>query len=144
MLSPDIPASLRPAETMQICPLANLSDATVSFERHDDGETEVHVSSVATAQVTPRSTLLARLGGASRLEVLDEVVEVAHHASGDQRISDPIPEARRKAVSEVLFKHVAINCIECPRAEHCRVRAPIAQLARELAAGMTSPSQRPD
>lgn len=123
-----LPNSLYPPCTEPVCPLAELSHATLSYSREYNRDTPVEkLSSTATAVLVPRRSLLARLQGAGRLHAIDEVVELQAEAP-----VDPIQLARRKAISEVLFQHLATNCIECPFADKCERRMPLAEFAHEL------------
>lgn len=134
MLIPsELPGSLLPPETVQICPLAVLEHATVSVAVEYERGGDLTASSSATARVMPRSSLYARLKGSHQIiETVDEVVEAEVDIARDGLV-DPIPLARNRAVAAVLFQHLATNCLECPRAERCDQRALLGSTAWELA-----------
>lgn len=130
MISPEVLAMFAPSEQGRICKFADIEHATTVYRDSDAGNWAT-VFSQATARVTPRRSLAQRLRlTRSPLQVVDEVIDAPLDCEEGDSIAHPILAAREKAISEVLFKHLAVNCPSCPIAESCIDRGMLAREAR--------------
>lgn len=128
-----------PSEQGRICRFADIEHATTMYRDSDAGDWTM-VFSQATALITPRRSLAQRLSLArSPLQVVDEVVDTSIDCEKGDSIARPILAARERAISEVLFKHLGVNCPSCPIAESCNDRDTLARMARDLS--QTTPGQ---
>jgi hypothetical protein len=120
-----------PSVQGRICKFADMEHATTVYRDSDAGDGTM-VFSQATALITPRRSLAQRLSlTRSPLQVVDEVIDASLDCEEGGSIAHPILAAREKAISEVLFKHLAVNCPSCPIAESCNDRGMLAKEARK-------------
>lgn len=133
-------------QTRPLCVLANLSHETtditmeLAFSPDSPGTgPTATVSAAAEANITPRNSLRARLQGSRRIITPVTATETISQQGSGEKGPDPLAYSRTKAVGEVIFQHLAINCIDCPLAPHCDGPQEMGQLAREL----TNPTNYP-
>lgn len=132
----NLPTSLLPPAEETICSLAQLEHATTGYKRERGSAVPVELrESSATARVVPRRSLGARIRGAKRVIMTIDDIKIVNSIAPE----DPIPIARNRAVAEVLFQHLAQNCIDCPLEIHCEAREPIAQIARQAQVSTSVP-----
>jgi hypothetical protein len=114
-----------------LCPLVTLSCTTMHQSR-DQLPNFTMSSSEATAIITPRGSLAARLFGSDNLETFDAVYRVTSHDEDMKNPLDVVRAARLKATAEVLFQQLSINCaFECPMYNVCPFVEKVAERARQ-------------
>lgn len=120
--TPNLPSTPGPKVSEKICPLATISHRTLELPKlfAPDGVPQYQV---AVAVILPRKNIIARLRGSGNLNPV---------SSFQYENIDTNDLARRRAISETLFEHLAVNCLACPLSDVCKERMPLAQLARDL------------
>lgn len=116
----------------QICALAVLEHETIhdgikTAEIHQDGVT-ARYDATALAVVGPVSSRFRNpFNRRVDITTIDFVVE----SSADHPVI-ALATARRYAVAEVLFEHLAVNCVSCPNRDNCDQTLSIAKTAQEF------------
>jgi hypothetical protein len=126
-------------ERLPICLMAELSHETLSafatIEYTYSKEPSLTIGSEARAVVSDRKGIIPRLirglGMGIRItpQLADKNVVVTDETLTKEA---PVIKARRLAIAEALFAHLASNCVECSFSEYCKQRLVIADKARTL------------
>lgn len=121
-----------PKESKNICPLAKVSLETteLSAEISLDSENNTVIECKTTAVVTikNRRGLIPLVVGKKHIENLQVSTRISDNTNKENFIN----RARAIALAEVLFQHLATNCLECPLANFCPERKSLAEYAHDL------------